>query len=165
MGKNKLRYAGNRRNERKKTRRSRNQPRIASIFGGHVPFWSGYSLLAPRPYHRLQVLRAKQNGASTRREAPSRYVKPGVRSVTLAILCVSRSRPRNPVYTKPSSFSRKRFAKVVERVCTEIGARAEGIAVFQEKRRNNQIHFHSMVHLDRKPQRVHQVRNVFRSSP
>ena len=160
-----MRYAGKRRNERKQTRGSRNQPRIASIFGGHVPFWSGYSLLAPRPYHRLQVLGAKQNGASTLREAPRRYVKPGVRSVTLAILWVSRPRPRNPVYARPSSFSRKRFAKVVERVCAEIAARAEGIAAFQEKRKNNQIHFHAMVNLDRKSQRVHQVRNVFRSSP
>ena len=165
MGNNKLSYAGKGRNERQQARGSRNQPRIASIFGGHVPFWSGYSLLAPRPYRRLQVLGAKQNGASTLWEAPRRYVKPGVRSVTLAILCVSRSHPRNPVYTKPSSFSRKRFAKVIERVCTEIGARAEGIAVFQEKHKNNQIHFHAMVNLDRKSQRAHQVRNVFRSSP
>ena len=75
-------------------------------------------------------------------------------------LLVTWSHTSNPTYKKPSSLTRKQFARALEYAADHLDAPAESIAVFQEKHKNGQIHYHALVALSRKSQRAWQMDDI-----
>ena len=53
-------------------------------------------------------------------------------------------------FRKPATMSRKDLARAIEIACWELGAKVEGLGVFQERHQSGDIHYHALINLKAK---------------